>query len=328
MVRVPLGGRRVRGYVVELDHRPPERLRDIAQVSGRATVATPRLLPTLEWIAHHYVAPLGPTLDRAAPPNVPPARPKTGRQDDSRIDHELADVVDAAVGGGDPRPVVLLDPDSDGLVALASDGLAAGVSTCVIAPTAHEVDELAETLSEAGIVPLTVTPEMSGRDVTTAWRHLRHVPTVVVGTPRIATWPFSGPTVVYVVEESRRAMKDRQTPTIAVRDVVLRRSRNEPVAAVFAGPTPSAELMGHAPTVRRRGAGRLWPLVEVVDRRDDPPGGGLLGPKPGCRRNPGNRPPGNRLHLRAPARLRGRCPMRPVSHPPHLPRVRITSGRR
>ena len=41
-------------------------------------------------------------------------------------------------------------------------------------------------------------------------------------------------------------MKDRQSPTVAVRDLLIARSRRERIACVFAGPTPSAELMGEA----------------------------------------------------------------------------------
>ncbi len=234
------------------------------------------LLEALRWASLHYVAPVGPTLDRSAPPNVPPSPPKTPVRDVQRISHGLADAVDRASRSKN-RPIVVLDPAPHGLLELAQDAMAASVSVCVITPTAREVDELSRHLHSAGVVPFTVTPDAAGKDVTTAWRHLRHVPTVLVGTPKVAAWPFGAPTVVYVVEESRRAMKDRQTPTVAVRDLILERGKHEPMSTVFAGPTPSAELMGTGPEVRRVGSGRLWPLVEVVDRRDDPPGIGLLG---------------------------------------------------
>lgn len=120
-------------------------------------------------------------------------------------------------------------------------------------------------------------PDMADKDVTGVWRRLRHLTSVTVGTPRIATWQVRTPAVIVAVEESRRAMKERQSPTLAVRDVLLARSRRENIVTVFAGPTPSAELMGVGPDVRRLAPGRLWPLVEVVDRKTDPPGGGLLG---------------------------------------------------
>lgn len=277
-MRVPLGGRRVKGFVVELETRDGSKLRDIAQVSGRTSVLTPELIESLLWVARHYVAPVGPTLDRASPPNVPPAPPKPPASAvTERVQHPLADVVDAALSGRRHRPVVVLEHAPVGLAELARDCVAAEVSLVVIAPTALEVTEIASAIEAAGVGVSRVLPEMADKDVTGVWRRVRHLTGVTVGTPRISTWPVKTPAVAVAVEESRRAMKERQSPTIAVRDVLLARSRRENIAAVFAGPTPSVELMGSGPDVRRLAGGRLWPLVEVVDRKDDPPGGGLLG---------------------------------------------------
>lgn len=276
IVRVPLSGRRVRGFVVELDQRDPHRLRDIAQVSGRSRVFDDRLLGALTWASAHYVAPVGPMLERSAPPNVPPGPPRLSPKTSDRVDHPLSDLVDRALERNRNRPVVLLDGDGRGLAALAQDGLAADVSTVVIAPTAKAVARIADTLETYGIPVHRVSSEMVSKDITSSWRSAHHVATVLVGTPKIVTWGFHTPAILYVVEESRRAMKDRQAPTIAVRDVVLARIRREQILAIFAGPTPSAEMMGTAPEVRRLGGGRLWPLVEVVDRRDDASGGGPL----------------------------------------------------
>lgn len=278
MVRVPLGGRRVRGFVIELARRPATKLRDIAQVSGRSPALTPGLVDSLRWAAHHYVSPVGPTLARAAPPNVPPAPPKAqGPVAPTRVEHPMSDIVTAAASGRRHRPVVVLDHPPVGMLALAGDCIAAGVSLLVVAPTALEVTSLASDLEAAGIGVSTVLPDMADKDITGVWRRARHLPAVTIGTPRVATWPVATPAIAVAVEESRRSMKDRQSPTIAVRDVLVARSRRESLLAVFAGPTPSAELMGTGPDVRRLGKGRLWPLVEVVDRREDPPGGGLLG---------------------------------------------------
>ncbi len=277
MVRAPLGGRRVRGFVVELAQRDSTKLRDIAQVSGRSPVLTPGLVEALRWAANHYVAPLGPMLARAAPPNVPPAPPKEHTPPTDRLEHPLSDIVTAAASGRRHRPVVVLDHPPTGLIDLARDCLGAGVSLLSIVPTALEVETLAAAFEAGGVGTSVVLPDMADKDVTGVWRRMRHLTSVTVGTPRLAAWPVHAPAVAVAVEESRRSMKDRQTPTMAVRELLLARSKREPLLTVFAGPTPSAELMGVGPDVRRLGSGRLWPLVEVVDRRDDPPGGRLLG---------------------------------------------------
>jgi primosomal protein N' (replication factor Y) len=53
------------------------------------------------------------------------------------------------------------------------------------------------------------------------------------------------------------------------------RSRIEGFSLVFFGPTPSVEVLAAGPEVVRDGT-RAWPLVEIVDRRDDVPGAGFL----------------------------------------------------
>jgi primosomal protein N' (replication factor Y) len=186
-------------------------------------------------------------------------------------------VVDAVAAGRRHLPVVLLEHPPTGIPDLARDCAAAGVSLLVVAPTAVEVGQIAAAIDDAGVGVSKVVPDMADKDVTGVWRRARHLPAVTVGTPKVAAWAIRTPAVFVAVEESRRSMKDRQSPTVAVRDLLIARSRRERITCVFAGPTPSAELMGEGPEVRRVTAGRLWPLVEVVDRRADPPGGGLLG---------------------------------------------------
>lgn len=70
-------------------------------------------------------------------------------------------------------------------------------------------------------------------------------------------------------------MKDRQTPTLHVRDLMRTRSRLEGFNLVFYGPTPSVELLAAGAETVHEG-NRAWPLVEVVDRTEDQPGSGFL----------------------------------------------------
>ena len=64
-------------------------------------------------------------------------------------------------------------------------------------------------------------------------------------------------------------MKDRQTPTLHVRDVMSTRARVEGFSVAFIGPTPSLEVLAAGPEVMRPSK-RAWPLVEIVDRRMRP----------------------------------------------------------
>lgn len=276
MVRVPLGGRRVKGFVVERALRPAQGLKAVVARSGSVPVFDRRLLDSLEWAAKHYVAPLSVMLERAAPPNNP-ARPTsaviTPSPDD--VPSPLPDVSASAASGRRRRPTVWIGPvvDAAWLASLAGPVLGAGRSVMVIGATATEVEHLVEGLEV--FAPVVVSGDRDDRTITEAWKRAQQRPVLVLGTPRIAAWSVSGLGLAVLIGDGRRALKDRQTPGVHARDLVRARSVREGFALVVAGPTPSVESIGWGADVRMA-PGRAWPLVEVIDRRDDPPGSGLL----------------------------------------------------
>lgn len=277
IVRVPLSGRRVRGWVVERRSGREGRLKDIAAVSGVLPVFNERLLDSLLWAAHHYVAPVSVLLGRASPPNLPrkiPAGAETPSNDG--VASELADVVSKSAGG-QRTPVMTLVGNWRRLDWLAQliPLLEAGRSALVTAASAAEVTEIAAAAEELfGDLAVTVSGVDDKTD-TKAWEAAQSSPRVVIGTPKTASWQVADLGLAIVLEEGRRAMKDRQTPTIHVRELMRTRSRLEGFNLVFYGPTPSVELLAAgAEIVHERH--RAWSLVEVVDRTEDRPGSGFL----------------------------------------------------
>jgi primosomal protein N' (replication factor Y) len=277
IVRVPLGGRRVRGYVVDRKQDHPGKLKDVLAISGDAPVFDTDLLKTLRWAANHYVSPVSVLLDKASPPTLPgrllPIEPR--RCNDDAGDFPMREFVDAAVAGR-RRPVTAyvthwVDADWRRLLTpvAASDS-----SALVVVPTVREAREIFETLETAMRERVVLIPEGNGSDATAAWERANSGPAVVVGTPRAAYWTVKDLALAIVFEEGRRAMKDRQTPTVHIRDLMRTRSRIEGFGLLFVGPTPSVELIAAgAEVVQPR---RPWGLVEIVDRREDPPGSGFL----------------------------------------------------
>jgi len=78
LVRVPLSGRRVKGYVTAVRSGEPDRpLRPIQGTSGDLPVFDRALLETARWVSTYYVAPLSVVLSRCAPPNLPQSHPVT-----------------------------------------------------------------------------------------------------------------------------------------------------------------------------------------------------------------------------------------------------------
>jgi primosomal protein N' (replication factor Y) len=284
LVRIPLGGRRVRGFVVGLrsvDRQDaPARLKDVAARSGDLAVFDARMLETLRWAAIHYVGPLAVVLGRTAPPNLP--RPIEGVTLPAVANADapaLSSVVSAAVAGLHTRPTMWIGPGpwADPIGDLLAPVLAAGRSAMVVLPTSFEAKEAADRLRERfGGRVVTAGSALSAKQATAAWgTAASRAGVVLVGTREIALWRVAELSLAVVVEEGRRAMKSPQTPALHVRDVLRRRATVERFSLVTAGPVPTTEMLA-AGAAAVASPGRSWRLVEVVDRREDLDGGALI----------------------------------------------------
>ncbi len=276
VVRVPLGGRRVRGFVVDVAERPDDRLKPIAARSGDAPVFDRELFGSLQTAARHYIAPVSVMLERSAPPNNPalrPPRPPLAMSSPSAS--PLPDLSRAAATGKRVRPAVWVGPvpGAEWIARIASPVLAGGRSVMVVVATVVEVRALTGGLSGS----IAVDGEMGAAALTRAWGDAQQGPCLVIGTPRLAGWRVADLGLAVVIEDGRRAMKDRQTPTVHARDLLRIRSRHEGFALAMAGPTPSVEAVGWG-SVIVTAPGRAWPLVEIIDQGDHPPGSLLAEP--------------------------------------------------
>ncbi len=264
VVRVPLGGRRVRGWVVALGEPTRPRLREILARSGDIPVFDAPLLGVLRWAAMHYVAPVATLLAKATPPNL--TRGSVAASAAVRGTHRRARLV---VGRGPWHEVIA------GAVAPV---VASGRSAVVIAATVPEADALAAGLSaRLGTAVEAVSSSGGGAEVTAAWVRLATTAgTLLVGTREIAAWPMAAPGLAVLVGEGRRGMKDKATPTIHARDLLLRRAVTERFDVVMTEVVPTAEALHRAGTVES--TGRSWGLVDLIDRRQEAPGAGLVAP--------------------------------------------------
>lgn len=279
IVRVPLSGRRVRGWVIELSEEREGKLKDIAGVSGAVPVFDGDLSKTLLWAATHYVAPVSVMLAKATPPNLPR---RTGG-DGVTVEfpevtgrHPLGEIA-TSVASGRKRPAQALVARWQRLDWLPSlvPVLARGQSALVVSASAAEVDRIASRARPVFGDALIAVSAETDAEITADWERAQTPGRLVVGTPRVATWLIAMFSLAVVLEEGRRAMKERQTPTLHVREVLRTRSLLEGISTVFFGPTPSVEVLSSGAEVRKVG-NRAWPLVEVVDRNEDAPGSGLL----------------------------------------------------
>ncbi|MDH3755784.1 MAG: hypothetical protein OEU32_18130, partial [Acidimicrobiia bacterium] len=257
MVRVPLHGRRVRGWVVEVDpaRRDDVTLRPLARLSGLGPSAD--IVELAGWAAHNWAGPISSLLGTASPPHMVEGLPTI-----------------AASGGTDaveprfdrlferPRTVLRWPPavSTDPVVLAATRR---GPALVVVA-SAAAAQALAGRLRRAG-VPVALHPREWARGAAGA---------TVVGT-RAAVWArLAGLSAIVVLDEHAEAHQQEQTPTWHARDVALERARRADIPCVLVSPQPSLEALGVgdllAPSRAEEREG--WPIVELVDRRDDPPG--------------------------------------------------------
>jgi len=282
VVRVPLGGRRVRGWVTDIRDGSQQGLKSVIGVSGAYPVFTPDLLQILRWAAIHYVAPLPVMLSKSAPPNLPagggvelPALVPGGA-----IPSEVEIVLDRIESG--QRAATTFVPGSgpwaELVGAISGAAAVAGGSTVVVLPTAHEAQQMEKDLkSRFGRRVIGANPALSAAQRTTAWSQAHQSPgSILVGTPEVALWPHQSPGAAVIVEEGRRAMKSRQSPTVHVRDLMRRRAAVERTSLIVLGQVPTLELIA-AGAVVAGSERRAWPLVELIDRNAEPPSSSLIG---------------------------------------------------
>lgn len=280
IVRVPLGGRKVRGYVTAIREEEPERpLRPVASRSGRQGVFNEAMLESLRWIASHYVAPLSTVLGRCSPPNLPRKQPRHHGSFERTIDGPLTEWGERQITGGRTRPSYLLTgTPMEAVVSAMVPVVATGKNVIVAAPTVVEAHQAAEELRKVfaeRVVTATSDDPPAAR--TDAWTQTAtETGSVVVGTREVAFWGAGTVGMAVVLEEGRRGYKSPQTPTYNVRDVLRRRSVIERFALLLTGPVPTSEAFSAGLEIVRSRR-RIWPLVEVVDRTEDAESIGIVG---------------------------------------------------
>lgn len=262
IVRVPLGRRIVRGWVVSVGEEDPSNLKAIKAVSSTVPIFGTNLLATLKWASAYYISPVAAMLPRSGPPNLPHGTPLRQHRRGS---------------SGRARSTYVMTNKMSEAVELMATAVGNDRTGMVILPTTIEVSQFASALgSWIGDRVVQVPPTSQAREATAAWQRVCLTPgRVAVGTHRIAFWPIADLAVSMLVEEGRRSMKDRQSPTVHAREVVHRRSLIERFEVLYAGSVPSARIVAAGVEIRREST-RAWPPVEIVDRRDDPPGTGLV----------------------------------------------------
>ena len=291
IVRVPLGSRRVRGWVVEEQESPVEvALREIHSFVSLA--ATPELVELARFGAWRYSGRLRAFLVAASPGhNVRELRRRRVVDDTVTPDAVTPDaltpdaptpgvgsVVGDAVelslkGSGD---VLRLPPGTPRLdiarAAIASFHCrVADGSIVVLVPEHADVERLVGLLRHRG-EDVAIYPE--------EWERAREGASVIVGTRSAVFAPVERLGGVLVLDAHDEAYTNERTPTWQAPVLARHRARIAAVECLLVSATPSLDLIGDVPVhrvaeeIERPG----WPRIEILDRRGDDPRSGLFAP--------------------------------------------------
>ncbi|MCY3653225.1 MAG: hypothetical protein OXG89_09395 [bacterium] len=282
IVRVPLAGRRVRGYVIGLEStseiEQPDKLKEVRSLSSDLPVFTERMLDALRWAAGYYVAPLARVLAKTAPPNLPKRPPPFVSSEVESVEGPLSELARNALDGKPQKTVQVMAGTgwTDLIRGAAGLLIRSERSVIVVCPTVAETARLSAGLRQ-GLGDLVVeVGEQSPASVTAAWSKAATTGgLVVVGTMRVVWWPIRNLSMAIMVEEGRPGMKERQSPTVAASDLARVRAECEGFQLVKIGRVPTLRSL-HESTEVIRVPGRLWAPVQIVNRTEDPPGQGLL----------------------------------------------------
>jgi primosomal protein N' (replication factor Y) (superfamily II helicase) len=275
VVRVPLHGRRVRGWVLDADvaadavEAPLDRLRPI--LAAVSAGPPPEVVDLCRWAAWHWAGPAATFLRAASPPNVlgVATEPDVGAAVyPTRLEPGHPWAGDALIVTA-PSRAVALQPLA------APEG-----STLVLVPSAAAGEVLARAFAADGRDVVQLFSDQSAADLTRSWDRARAGACVVVGG-RAAVWaPVPDLATVIVLDERDEAFDDERAPTWNARDVALERARRAGASVRMITPAPSVEaLVALGDPEPATGGGNIrggWPRVEVVDVRDQEPGQALV----------------------------------------------------
>ncbi len=276
-VRVPLHGRSVRGWVVEVDVDTPNGVDLLPLKSWLGWGPPPALVELAAWAAWRWAGPASFFLRVASPATVvrslptPPPRGAAAPRDEEGVS--------AAPYGWDLRlgeagvTVARLPPVTDliDLVrAVVHDPAvrARGGSTVVLVPSTGWAERLTARLRRRGYA------------VTGSWEEARAGWPVVVGS-RVGAWaPVPRLAAAVVLDAHDAAFREESTPAYSATEVLIERARRDGSPCVLASPVPPVGLAARSglhrvtPPAHEERTG--WSTLERVDRRGADPRTGMF----------------------------------------------------
>jgi len=273
IVRVPLHGRRVRGWVVEDAVVPASGAGALLDVLAVVSAGPPpEVVDLTEWIAWRWSGPRVAVLRSASAPNRVPPSEVRGEPAPAGVPPVPTRPVRARV----VRQPPLLDRRAQVAALCAEHG-----STIVCVADAGRSRALASYLTREGREVAMLHSFEPDAARTDGWLRASRGACIVVGGRIAALAPVPDLRGAIVVDDADEALQEERSPTWHAREVLLERAARAGVPFTVCSPAPTVEAIVAAidgavdappPDVEAGG----WPRVQVVDRREEPPGSGLF----------------------------------------------------
>ena len=290
VVRVPLQGRRVRGWVLEFPASPQPGLvlRPLARVSGWGP--EPALIELASWAAWRWagrrrslLATASPelavkSLPAPAPASAsvqppasaqPPVPEASNRRAARHAGAELLRQAWRAARPENPGAQILRLPPAASATELVLAAAEHG-PVLVLAPTTSRAENGAAALRARGASVALLPHE---------WAQARAGARVVLGSRGAAWGPCPGMASVMVLDAHDEAYVQGQAPTWGAPAVAAERAARAGARCFWVTPCPTLELLAaarrtHLPSRDEERAG--WAALQVVDRRREDPRAGLF----------------------------------------------------
>ena len=269
IVRVPLHGRNVRGWVVaEASETAGRELRPLLGLVSRGPA--PELVELGRFGAWRYAGRLRPFLVAASPRRVVPALP--ARPARAVVPPPpVASVAEATRRALSlPSSVLRLPPAAPRLDVVVAALAALGDRDClVLVPTRRDAEVLAQRLGRIDQA-VALQPE--------AWAAAAAGNCVVVGSRASAFAPVGRLGLVVVLDAHSEAYVEERAPTWDATVVAAERARRAGVPCLLVSPCPTLGCLAATPLVTVDPADERagWATLEVIDRRAEDPRAGLF----------------------------------------------------
>jgi primosomal protein N' (replication factor Y) (superfamily II helicase) len=283
IVRVNLGGRRVRAWIVEDDvvsEAPPSKLRPL--LAAVSAGPPPEVIDLTAWAAHRFAGPRLPLLRAASPAAIvplsaPPAA-ATGAAPAPFL-HSLTDeAADLAADAARRTAATVRWPPAADKGELLAHLLAPAGSTVIVVPEGR-LGTLAARLRATGATVVPWLVEGRPRDRGRAWERARNGECVVLGGRSAVLAPVPDLAAIVIVDDGSEALKEERSPTWHARDLAAERAHRRGARLTTVSPAPPLETPGPMLAPSRTAERAGWPITEVIDRRREPPGLGLFSPR-------------------------------------------------